>query len=53
MRTIVKGAEPSSLTAHRQMQNADYDNYADKDGLRSLARDRAARHLLLLHEPDP
>ena len=34
MRTIVKGAEPAGLTAHRQMENADYDNYADKDGLR-------------------
>ena len=34
MRTIAKGAEPASLTAHRQTPHADYDNYADKDGLR-------------------
>ncbi len=34
MRTITKRPEPASLTAHRQTLNADYDNYADKDGLR-------------------
>lgn len=35
MRTIVKGAEPASLTQHRQTPHSDYDNYTDKDGLRA------------------
>ncbi|MEW6161426.1 MAG: retron system putative HNH endonuclease [Verrucomicrobiota bacterium] len=34
MRTIIKGHEPASLTQHRLKPHADYDNYADKDGLR-------------------
>ncbi|MHC1725765.1 MAG: TIGR02646 family protein [Syntrophobacteraceae bacterium] len=34
MRAIRKGAEPPSLTAHRKTPNCDYDNYADKGGLR-------------------
>lgn len=34
MRTIAKGAEPASLTAHRQTPYANYDNYADKNTLR-------------------
>ncbi len=34
MRQIVKGAEPASLTAHRQTPHCDYDNYAPKDDLR-------------------
>jgi uncharacterized protein (TIGR02646 family) len=34
MRTITKGAEPPSLTAHRQTPYSDFDNYADKDALR-------------------
>lgn len=34
MRAITKGAEPPSLTAHRQSPHCDYDNYADKDALR-------------------
>jgi uncharacterized protein (TIGR02646 family) len=34
MRTITKGAEPASLTVHRQAPHADYDNYPDKDALR-------------------
>ena len=34
MRVITKGAEPPSLTAHRQTPHCDYDNYADKDALR-------------------
>jgi uncharacterized protein (TIGR02646 family) len=34
MRTIIKGAEPASLAAHRRTPHADYDNYADKDALR-------------------
>lgn len=34
MRAITKGAEPPTLTAHRQTQNSDYSNYADKGGLR-------------------
>lgn len=35
MRTIEKGAEPASLTQHRQQPHADYDNYADKAALRA------------------
>ena len=35
MRTIVKGPEPVTLTAHRQMEHCDYDNYAAKDDLRN------------------
>lgn len=34
MRQIVKGAEPASLTAHRQTPHGDYDNYGPKDDLR-------------------
>ena len=34
MRQIVKGAEPASLTAHRQTPHCDYDNYVPKDDLR-------------------
>lgn len=34
MRTIVKGPEPPSLTAHRQTPHSDYANYRDKDALR-------------------
>ena len=34
MRQIVKGAEPASLTAHRQTPHCDYDNYHQKDDLR-------------------
>ncbi|MGO8698941.1 MAG: retron system putative HNH endonuclease [Limisphaerales bacterium] len=34
MRTIKKGVEPASLTQHRLTGHADYENYADKDGLR-------------------
>src|SRR2546429_9112016 len=34
MRAITKGAEPASLTTHRQTAHCDYDNYADKDALR-------------------
>lgn len=34
MRTILKGPEPATLTQHRQLAHADYDNYADKAALR-------------------
>lgn len=34
MRTIRKGREPATLTQHRHQPHADYDNYADKAGLR-------------------
>lgn len=34
MRTITKGAEPPSLTAHRQTPYCDYSNYLDKAALR-------------------
>lgn len=34
MRAIKKGAEPASLTAHRQTPHCDYNNYADKNALR-------------------
>ncbi len=34
MRQIVKGAEPPSLTAHRQTPHCNYDNYGPKDDLR-------------------
>ena len=34
MRTITKGAEPPSLTAHRKTPHCDYDNYRDKTALR-------------------
>lgn len=34
MRAITKGAEPSSLTAHRQTPCCNYDNYTDKASLR-------------------
>lgn len=35
MRGITKGLEPASLTAHRKTVHCDYDNYADKAGLRN------------------
>lgn len=35
MRTIAKGAEPASLTAHRKTPHSDYGNYAAKDELRN------------------
>lgn len=35
MRQIAKGPEPATLTQHRQQANADYDNYTDKQGLRT------------------
>jgi hypothetical protein len=34
MRAITKGREPASLTAHRRTEHCDYDNYADREGLR-------------------
>jgi uncharacterized protein (TIGR02646 family) len=34
VRGITKGAEPASLTVHRQTPASDYDNYVDKNGLR-------------------
>lgn len=34
MRAITKGAEPTSLTAHRQTMCCNYDNYAGKNDLR-------------------
>ena len=34
MRTIQKGAEPATLTQHRQKPHADFDNYTDKATLR-------------------
>ena len=41
MRAITKGAEPPSLTAHRQTPHCDYDNYADKAALRqALVREQ-------------
>ena len=36
MRSITKGAEPTSLTTHRQTRHGDYDNYPDKDRLREM-----------------
>lgn len=35
MRTIAKGIEPASLTAHRKTRQSDYGNYAAKDELRN------------------
>lgn len=35
MRAIDKGKEPPSLTAHRGMGHSSYDNYQDKDALRT------------------
>lgn len=35
MRVITKGAEPNSLTQHRATAHSDYDNYAQKDQLRT------------------
>jgi uncharacterized protein (TIGR02646 family) len=35
MRNIHKNPEPTSLTQHRCNTNTDYDNYAEKDDLRS------------------
>lgn len=41
MRAISKGAEPPSLTAHRQTPHCDYDNYPDKAALRqALVREQ-------------
>jgi uncharacterized protein (TIGR02646 family) len=34
VRQIVKGAEPASLTAHRQTPHCDYENYGPKEDLR-------------------
>jgi len=34
MRAIIKGAEPPSLTEHRQTAHCNYDNYDHKDALR-------------------
>lgn len=34
MRCITKGAEPPSLTSHRQTAQCDYDNFQDKPALR-------------------
>ena len=34
MRTIVKSAEPASLTEHRNSPHADYENYSGKSELR-------------------
>jgi uncharacterized protein (TIGR02646 family) len=36
MKTILKRAEPNSLTEHRLSPGADYDNYRDKDALRTF-----------------
>ena len=36
MRTIRKGREPASLTLHRSGAHANYDNYVDKDTLRTF-----------------
>jgi uncharacterized protein (TIGR02646 family) len=35
MRTIVKGSEPASLAEYRSTPGANYDDYSDKDTLRS------------------
>lgn len=35
MRSIIKGNEPASLVQHRLTELADYENYADKDTLRT------------------
>lgn len=35
MRTIIKAAEPASLTTHRNTPHGTYDNYQDKDTLRT------------------
>ena len=35
MRTIIKGAEPASLTQHRLTPHSDYANYMDRNGLRA------------------
>ena len=41
MRAITKGAEPPSLTTHRQKQHSNYDNYNDKATLReALVREQ-------------
>ena len=41
MRTILKGAEPTSLIEHRSATGADYDSYRDKDTLRTyLAKEQ-------------
>lgn len=41
MRAITKGPEPRSLVEHRANTHSDYDNYADKEGLRAaLVRDQ-------------
>jgi uncharacterized protein (TIGR02646 family) len=34
MRTIQKGSEPPTLTSHRKLSHADYDNYPGKEALR-------------------
>jgi len=41
MKKIVKGKEPISLTKHRKSKHSDYNNYADKKGLReSLVKEQ-------------
>lgn len=41
MRAVMKGPEPQSLTQHRASPHCNYDNYADKAGLRvSLVREQ-------------
>lgn len=41
MRQIIKKREPRSLTEHRASSHADYENYADKQGLReAIVRDQ-------------
>jgi uncharacterized protein (TIGR02646 family) len=41
MRAITKGREPRSLVEHRANDHSDYENYADKPGLRAaLVRDQ-------------
>ena len=41
MRAIVKGLEPHSLTEHRAVAHADYENYRSKDELReALSREQ-------------
>ena len=52
MRTIVKGSEPRSLTAHRQKPSCNYGNYGNKDVLRRALVTEQRETLLLLHGPD-
>ena len=41
MRTILKGAEPRSLTEHRAKTHSNYDNYTDKDGFGKCWRENS------------